>query len=626
MCGIVGVAALRGQSVPALDSAVAKIAHRGPDGNGIYSTGHVILGHTRLAILDPSEAGAQPMISHDGKFAMTYNGEIYNFATLRDELAQRGVVFRGHSDSEVLLEGYAHFGTDVLQWLNGIFAFAIVNNETQELFIARDHLGIKPLYWAQGPFGFGFASEIKALIKAVPISKDIDSITVEQHLTYIWSPGERTMFKDVKKLDPGTALIVRDGRIARRIHYWDDAKYEPRRDWAKDECATSLADCVSAAVERQMVSDVPLGAFLSGGLDSTAIVAAARHVDPAISCFTMAVSGGMQGELTEDLHYARLAAKSLGVHLTEIEIKPSDIFGNIESMVQSLDEPLADPACLNLRFIAAAARKSGIKVMLSGTGGDDIFSGYRRHTASRYNHLWDYIPTGLRASVSKSASGAKQNTNIARRAAKILRDIGRDRNARIAALFAWCTPETAQSVMIASEMKNEWAFDELLTYVENLGRIPDVEKCLALDRRYFLADHNLTYTDKMGMAVGTEIRVPLLDLEVVKFAATIPAEWKFLNRDAKGMFKQSQVGRVPSEILNRPKSGFGVPLRSWLCGDLRPMAMDLLNSETVRRRGLFDGQALQRLFAQNEAGKIDATYTLFSAMCIELWCQSFVDA
>lgn len=626
MCGIVGVAALRGQSVPALESAVAKIAHRGPDGNGIFSTGQVILGHTRLAILDPSEAGAQPMISHDGKYAMTYNGEIYNFAALRDELAGRGVSFRGHSDSEVLLEGYAHFGADVLQWLNGIFAFAILNVETQELFIARDHLGIKPLYWAQGPFGFAFASEIKALISAAPISKDIDPITVEQHLTYIWSPGERTMFRDVKKLEPGTAFIVRDGRIARRISYWDTPTYQPRHDWSKAECASSLADCVSSAVERQMVSDVPVGAFLSGGLDSTAIVAAARHVDPNISCFTMAVSGGMQGELTEDLAYARLAAKSLGVSLTEIEIKPSDITSNIESMVLSLDEPLADPACLNLRFMAAAARKSGIKVLLSGTGGDDIFSGYRRHVASRYNPYWDYLPASLRSTVSKSLASAKQNSNLARRAAKVLRDIGLDRNARIAALFAWCTPETAQSLMIASEMKDERAFDELLTHIENLGDIPDVEKCLALDRRYFLADHNLTYTDKMGMSVGTEIRVPLLDLEVVKFASTIPAEWKFLNGEAKGMFKQSQIGRVPTEILNRPKSGFGVPLRSWLSGDLRPMAMDLLNSDTVRRRGLFDGQALQRLFAQNEAGKIDATYTLFSAMCIELWCQSFVDS
>ncbi len=626
MCGIVGVAALRGQSVPALENAVAKIAHRGPDGNGIYSTGQVILGHTRLAILDPSEAGAQPMISHDGKYAMTYNGEIYNFATLRDELVSRGVSFRGHSDSEVLLEGYAHFGADVLKRLNGIFAFAIVNSETHELFIARDHLGIKPLYWAEGPFGFAFASEIKALISAVPISKEIDPITVEQHLTYIWSPGERTMFKHVKKLEPGTAFIVRDGRIARRISYWHMPRYQPRHDWTKAECTSSLADCVSAAVERQMVSDVPVGAFLSGGLDSTAIVAAARLVDPSISCFTMAVSGGMQGELTEDLAYARLAAKSLGVSLTEIEIKPSDITSNIESMVRSLDEPLADPACLNLRFMAAAARESGIKVLLSGTGGDDIFSGYRRHVASRYNPYWDYIPASLRSAVSKSVAGAKQNASVARRAAKVLRDIGRDRNARIAALFAWCTPETAQSLMIASEMKDERAFDVLLTYIENLGDIPDVEKCLALDRRYFLADHNLTYTDKMGMAVGTEIRVPLLDLEVVKFASTIPAEWKFLNGEAKGMFKQSQVGRVPSEILNRPKSGFGVPLRSWLSEDLRPMAMDLLNSETVRRRGLFDGQALQRLFAQNEAGKIDATYTLFSAMCIELWCQSFVDA
>lgn len=625
MCGIVGVAALQGQPVPSLERAVEKIAHRGPDGKGIYSTGQVILGHTRLAILDPSDAGAQPMVSHNGKFAMVYNGEIYNFAELRDELSGRGVVFRGHSDSEVLLEGYAHFGVDVLKWLNGIFAFAIVNIENQDLFVARDHLGIKPLYWAEGAFGFAFASEIKALVCAVPISKEIDRVTAEQHLTYIWSPGERTMFKEVKKLEPGTAIIVRDGRIARRISYWDAPQYRPRFDWTKADCTASLAQCVSGAVERQMVSDVPVGAFLSGGLDSTAIVASARAIDPNISCFTMAISGGMQGEMTDDLKYARIAAKSLDVRLTEIEIKPSDILSNIESMIQSLDEPLADPACLNLKFMAAAARESGIKVLLSGTGGDDLFSGYRRHVASRYNRFWDYIPARLRAGVSNAVSGTKQNSSRVRQVAKILRDIGRDRNSRIASLFAWCSPETARGLMLTSDMDDERAFNLLLSYIENLGDMPDLEKCLALDRRYFLADHNLTYTDKMGMAVGTEIRVPLLDLEVVKFAATIPADWKFAGGEAKGLFKQSQIGRVPSEILNRPKSGFGVPLRSWINAELRPMAMDLLSSETVRRRGLFDANELARLFSQNEAGKIDATYTLFSAMCIELWCQSFVD-
>jgi asparagine synthase (glutamine-hydrolysing) len=625
MCGIVGIAAADGQTLPALKSAVEKIAHRGPDGQGVFATDRVAFGHTRLAIIDLSEAGAQPMVSHDGRFVMTYNGEIYNFAALRDALIARGVRFKGESDSEVLLEGFVHFGPDVLNWLNGIFAFAILEIESGEMFLARDQLGIKPLYWAAGKFGVAFSSEIKALIAVAPIDRTIDRVAVEQHLTYVWSPGERTLFEGVKKLEPGTAMIVRDGRVARQWSYWSSPRYAPKTDWTKNDCAQALGDCVTDAVQRQLIADVPVGAFLSGGIDSTAIVAAARERQPDIRCYTMAIKGGTIGEMTDDLQYARIAAKELGVSLTEIDVSPSDIINNIERMVFELDEPLADPACLNLRFMAEAARRDGVKVLLSGTGGDDLMSGYRRHVASKYNGFWDYIPQGARNAVSGWSSSARQSSAASRQVKKYLRDVHRSRDERIASLFAWCQPEVARSLMLDPATDPTRPFGVLQQQLDGLSGMPDIEKCLELDRRFFLADHNLPYTDKMGMAVGTEIRVPLLDLEMVKFAATIPAEWKCNGRHLKWMFKQSQIGRVPDVIMNRPKTGFGVPLRGWLNEELLPMAQDMLSPETIKRRGLFEPEAMSRLFADNAAGRVDATYTLFSAMCVEMWCKNFVD-
>ena len=524
-----------------------------------------------------------------------------------------------------MLEGFVHFGPGVLDWLNGIFAFGIVEIATGELFVARDQLGIKPFYWAEGDFGFAFSSEIKALIEAAPIDKTIDRVAVEQHLTYIWSPGERTLLQSAKKLDPGTAMIVRRGRVERTWTYWTPPRYNPRTDWSKGDCADALAKCVTDAVQRQLIADVPVGAFLSGGVDSTAIVAAARQVQPDIACYTMAIQGGTMGEMADDLNFARLAARELGVTLTEIEVSPTDIIDNIEQMVWDLDEPLADPACLNLRFMSAAARRDGIKVLLSGTGGDDLMSGYRRHLASKFNTPWDYVPQILRSAVAGGVAKFKQSSAVSRQAKKFLRDVDRDHDSRIASLFAWCGPEQARALMANPATDPAQPFGELSRYLDRLGDLPDLEKCLALDLRYFMADHNLTYTDKMGMAVGTEIRVPLLDLEVVQFASHIPSDWKCRGRDLKWMFKQSQIGRVPDAILNRAKTGFGVPLRGWLTNELLPMSSALLSRETINRRGLFDADAMDRLWKENAAGKVDATYTLFSAMCIELWCKKFVD-
>ncbi len=296
-------------------------------------------------------------------------------------------------------------------------------------------------------------------------------------------------------------------------------------------------------------------------------------------------------------------------------------------MVQTLDEPLADPVCVITNLIARAARQHGIKVMLSGVGGDDLLSGYRRHSAATFNAGWEHLPINLRRSVAAYAAGSDQSHGQQRRIAKVLKTIALDRDSRIMTLFEWSSAARVQSLLNREMMPDvDLVYAPFQRELANHPDIPDLEKCLRLDRRFFLADHNLMYTDKMGMAAGVEIRVPLLDLELVEFASHIPAEWKHRGVTAKWLFKRSQRGLVPDAVRTRPKSGFGVPLRSWISGGLRDMAHDLMSTQSLQSRGIFDPKGVQKLMQDTEAGRDDATYTLFSVMCIELWCRSFQDS
>jgi len=625
LCGFAGLALRSGGQAPDLSAALRSLAHRGPDGEGVYVDRDVALAHRRLAIIDPSAAGAQPMRSRDGRHVIAYNGEIYNFPQLRRELAALGMVFKGASDTEVLLEGYALFGVDILERLNGVFAFAIADLEKRELLLARDPLGVKPLYWSQGPFGVAFASEIKALLALAPIDREIDAAAIRKYVTFLWCPGPQTPLKSVRKLEPGAAMILRAGRILRRWRYWRAPAYDPKRDWTSVECARALQETVTRVVCRQMVSDAPLGAFLSGGVDSTSIVAAARANAPDLRCFTIRIADGPRTEMDDDLGYARLAAQALGVRLTEVAVSAPDMANSLAKMISDLDEPLADPAGLNLLIMSKAAREMGIKVMLSGAGGDDLMSGYRRHTAAKFNRAWELLPPSARRTLARAVRSFDRSRPAARRAAKLLADVDRDADARLMRYFAWTPRDALDSVLdrerfAAVDASDDWR--DLEAELAEAGQAPDLEKCLRLDRRFFLADHNLLYTDKMGMAAGVEIRVPLLDPELVEFAARIPAEWKHRGLTAKWLFKQSQRGVIPRAVIERPKRGFGAPLRQWMQSGLRPLRDDLLSPQSLKDGGLFDPAGVARLMADRRA---DSAYTLFAIMCVEAWRRRFID-
>lgn len=656
MCGIVG---FQGDyTFELLASMTQAVAHRGPDGSGaviIPADGQLPtgLGHRRLAIIDLSSAGLQPMtVAPDTGGGMqrgltlVYNGEIYNYRELRDELLSAGHEFSSGTDSEVLLHLYERDGLRMLERLNGIFAFAIHDARLAgrpegvapgTLFLARDPLGVKPLYYARTPRGFLFASEMKALLCEPSLPREIDPAALHYMLAYLWTPAPQTMLAAVRKVEPGAALLVHGGIVQRYWSYYDLPYTGHVRPGDERLLAVELAERVRTAVGRQMMSDVPVGAFLSGGLDSSAVVAMMRHASPQrpITCFTVGFRERSAGDgMGADLPYARRVAQHLAVDLDEVIIEAT-VINRLAQMVELLDEPQADPAPINALMIAEAARSRGIPVLLSGAGGDDLFGGYRRHWALSFERRWGWLPQFVRGGVQSLAAAAASGTMrgqsnvLLRRAAKMFAYAGDDPERRLVSYFWWSTESVRRALYSPEFSLRVQAVDTAAPLLESLKRIPaerdPLQRMLYLETRHFLADHNLNYTDRAGMAAGVEVRVPLLDLELVRFAAQIPAALKQRGLVGKAIFKRAMEPYLPRDVIYRPKLGFGAPLRRWLRSELRATVDDTLGPDVVRRRGLFDPQAVQRLIAADRSGHIDGGYTIFALMCFELWCRSFLD-
>lgn len=632
MCGIAG---FNGNfSTACLKQMCSLIAHRGPDSSGeFFSLQHRTgLVHTRLSIIDLSPSGYQPMLDASGQVAIVFNGEIYNFRELRTALVAEGHAFRGHSDTEVLLSLYLRHGESMLQKLNGVFAFAIFDARNGSVFVARDPLGVKPLYYSDTAVGVVFSSELKALLVNPEVSREIDPYAVLMHLTYLWCPAPHTILSGVKKLPPGYAMVLSDGKIERLWKYYElpyDQKIQPM---SADEAAESVERAVRTAVERQMVADVPVGAFLSGGLDSSAVVAFAKQSNPDVrlQCFTIGLEESGRDGFVDDLPYAKRVAEHLGVDLHTVHVGP-EMAQQLEKMIYHLDEPLADPAPLNALFISQLAREHGIKVLLSGAGGDDIFSGYRRHYALQQERYWSWLHSGARNLLAKGASLLPVGHPNLRRVRKAFEYAGLDADERLVSYFYWAEPMRLRKLLSArcqADVGARQIAEPLLSALGNMPADADaLNRMLFLESKFFLADHNLNYTDKMSMATGVEVRVPLLDLDLVSLAARLPVEFKQRGREGKWIFKKSMEKYLPHDVIYRPKTGFGAPLRAWLRSkqQLQPLMRELLSDVSIMRRGIFDPDSIKALIIQDAKGMIDATYTIFAMMCIELWCRRFID-
>lgn len=628
MCGIAG---FLGRFDPDLLSRMGdRIAHRGPDDVGIMadSTAGIGLVHRRLSIVDPSSAGHQPMRDASGRYVICYNGELYNAPELRNGMAGEGATFRGHSDTEVLLEFIARRGLGQLHQLNGIFAFALWDTYERLLHLVRDGMGVKPLYVTHTAKGMAFASELKALLALDDLSDELDPIAATAYLSYLYSPGERTMLKAVKKLEPGTCVTYSDGRKVDEQSFYR-LPFPVPVTGNDAELIQSTRDALDHAVERQMLADVEIGAFLSGGLDSSAIVASLRRQQPdrRLRCFTINYTAGPgdEAEMISDLPYARAAARHLGVELIEVQVDGS-MAQSFEQLIYMLDEPQADPAALNNFFIARSARDLGIKVLLSGAGGDDLFTGYRRHQAANLDAYVGHIPQALRRAVAAMALKLPVSGGTTRRIRKALSGIGASETDRVMRLFEWLAPEHASTLLNDGDDSIAQAARQPFAEAAADPRLMSaVERALRLDQRFFLTDHNLNYTDKTGMAVGVEIRVPFLDPDLMAWAARIPLSAKIRKGQTKWVLRQAMEPRLPHDIIYRPKTGFGVPLRAWMRRELKPLMDETLSPAVIEARGLFSAKGVAQLRKATDEGTIDGSYPLLGVASIELWCRHFID-
>ncbi|MBM3362784.1 MAG: asparagine synthase (glutamine-hydrolyzing) [Betaproteobacteria bacterium] len=639
MCGIAGFLGTLDQAW--LDQANRLQAHRGPDDRGtvwipVDSNRALGLAHTRLAILDTSPLGHQPMAAAGGAVQLVFNGEIYNFRELRAELEAGGVRFCGHSDSEVLLQLYLQQGIACLGQLNGIFALAIWDGRSRQLHVARDAFGVKPLVWMALPGGCAFASEAKALqpLLALPDAReaaDLDADALLRQLTYLWQPGAAGLRPALRTLEPGYRLCLDADAPADDLQplCWSGPLPTGRHPGAPllrnraAAVAGTLAQ-LQQAVTRQMVADVPLGAFLSGGLDSSAVVALARQLNPQIECFTIASQGPQDG-FVDDLPYARQVARHLGVPLQEVTVAAGDLAAQLRWMVHQLDAPLADPAPLQVFQIARAARAAGIKVLLSGAGGDDLFSGYRRHLALQSEALWGWWPRPLRRALRRWSAQGDQRSAVRRRLARLFAAADADPDQRLIHAFQWLAPQRLRPLLAADlqrRLSDPVADAPLRAYLAELPPgLTRLQRMLALEQRFFLADHNLLYTDKMSMAAGVEVRVPFLDPDLVAWSWQLPDQVKQRGRCGKWVLKQAMAPLLPQTVIHRPKTGFGAPLRRWLQHDLRELLAEQLDPARLRQAGLFDPAAVAALIEADRRGTVDAAYPIFAVLCTSLWWQ-----
>jgi asparagine synthase (glutamine-hydrolysing) len=635
MCGICG--SVGSDDARLVTSMTRLLAHRGPDGEGIKTFAAdgrrppAALGHRRLSIIDPTPRGAQPMSWADDRYWITYNGELYNFRALRADLERQGTRFRTDCDTEVLLAMFGRYGPGSLQYLNGIFALAIWDSEQGELFLARDRLGVKPLYYAMDGDSLHFASEVKALLPALPPPR-LNHAALADYLTFLWTPDPDTLFEGIHKLPPGHYATFADGRLS--IHEYWDAEYviEER---SEAEWADVLREGVQDAVRRQMVSDVPLGSFLSGGLDSSAIVATMAQGSDPVTTFTVGFNReDLAHEIVpDDVGYARKVARLFDVSYNERILEPN-VVDLLPRLVWHLDDPVADPAAISTYLICSAAGER-LKVILSGMGGDEVFAGYPRYLAAQIGRIADRSPASLRSFVRRVLEprltvGPPGRFRRPRRdLMKALPGLDADPLERHLIYTSYYRPSELGRVL-SSELRGELAgHDPLRQHRDYLDRAPTddwLNKLLYVDLKTYLPSLNLAYTDKMSMAASTEVRVPLLDDEILTLSSSIPSGLKLKRFTRKYILKRSFEPVLPRDIVWRSKAGFGAPIRAWLVGDLKPMIDEVLSPAAVRERGLLDADEVTRLVRANHAGHEDNALRIWALLTLELWFRTFIDA
>jgi asparagine synthase (glutamine-hydrolysing) len=600
------------------------IRHRGPDDEGFYISGQIGLGFRRLSIIDLS-GGHQPLSNEDGTVWIVFNGEIYNYQTLRHDLIAKGHVFKTQSDTEVIVHLYEEYGTDCVQKLRGMFAFAVWDRVRRALFLARDRVGIKPLYYFAGRDFLAFGSELKAILADPSIPRQVDPELVDRFLSYRYMPGGETLLRNLFKLEPGHTLLAQNGKYEIR-RYWDLDFSRPDLSQSQQDFEGQLLELLEETVQLHMISDVPVGFLLSGGLDSTAMLSlGAQKTDKPLSTFTIGFSSG---DVVDERPFARLAAEQYGSTHYEASISPADFAACLPNYVWHMEEPVCEPPAIALYYISKLASQH-VKVLLSGEGGDEAFAGYENYR----NIFWfEQMKSGLGPFKKPVGLGmTKLGTMLHSR---VLTKYGARMDvpfeeyylSRTSSPFEFFPRErfNLYSDAMAGQVDVDRSTSVTRGYLSRAANYSLLNKMLYVDTNTWLPDDLLIKADKMTMANSVELRVPLLDHKVLEFAARLPRSQKIRRWTMKYLAKKALSGRVPEAILTRRKAGFPVPYQAWLRNNLRELVADVLLDSRTLNRGYFKRSAVERLINTNLNG-VDYSKELFSLLVFELWHRTFID-
>jgi asparagine synthase (glutamine-hydrolysing) len=637
MCGICGVLTFNDGFACDERMLVAMrdtMTHRGPDDAGVWCSPHgrVGLGHRRLSIVDISPAGHQPMSNEDGSVWITFNGEIYNHAELRPELEARGHRYRSHCDTETIVHLYEEEGERCVERLDGMFAIAIWDERRRELFLARDRLGKKPLYWTRNSGGLAFASEIKALLRHPAVSADLDVDAFYDYLTFVCTPAPSTMFAGISKLSPAERMTVSADGSSRSDIYWTPmslALTEELAGRSEDDLGERLLELLRASIAKRMMSDVPFGVFLSGGVDSSTNVALmAELMSEPVRTFSVAFH---EHERYNELEYARQIARRFNTDHHEVLIDADDLVSFLPEMVHHQDEPIADWVCVPLYYVSKLARDSDTIVVQVGEGSDELFHGYQNYidAVARRRRYWEpfqLAPAPVRKLIAGSA------TELARRSGRGILHAQYVADAAAGRLPFWggaiCyTGELKREILAGSGncpdayrvVQRLWDEAE-----RDLPGADPLQKMSYLELKQRLAELLLMRVDKMTMATSVEARVPFLDRELVEFALALPAEMKVRDGVGKWLLKRTVDGLLPSDIVHRKKQGFGAPVAEWFRADLGDRAQREIRGSSLAERGLLDYARIDRLWDEHRSGRMDWSFQLWNLYNVSAWHDHWV--
>ena len=621
MCGIAGAIVSAGSATDraTVGRMLDRIAHRGPDGHGLVDyaacdSRRVFLGHRRLAIIDPA-GGKQPMCDDPAGLALTFNGEIYNFRELREELAALGHRFSLDSDTEVLLRAYQHWGEQSVERLRGMFAFAIWDARRQRLFLARDRFGEKPLFLRWVDRDLYFASEIKALLEIPAPRPPVNLSSVWDFLAYRYVPGPRTLFEGIRKLPPGTCAVWEGGRLTER-RYWTAPDRDPTPKSPRErDVVPAFLERLDQAVKMEMVSDVPFGAFLSGGLDSSTIVALMTRHNGHVRTFSVGFGEGGYSELA----YANVVARHFGTHHTELEVGFDDIVANLPRLVAYRDAPVSEPSDIPIYMLAKEAAKS-VKMVLTGEGSDEILGGYPKHVFERFAQGWQLLPGYVRHNLIaplthslpydfRRAKTAITNLNI------------EDWRERYVRWFGALNHDERERLSVLR--MNGTAGPPDAPPFDSAPGSTTLRRILYFDQTSWLPDNLLERGDRMTMAASIESRVPFLDHELAGFVSSLPDRYRVKGLKTKWILREAGRSVIPEAILNRPKVGFRVPVNEWFQGPLKGYLRDHLQGPDSKTRGYYDPQVLDRMLDDHIEGRQNHEKLLWALLNLEIWHRQY---